>query len=307
MKNLFRLTKYLLFCLELEILGRLRFPLIVRWLRFRGRMQYRLQRHSRVMADRWLREALPDDTTPDDHQRLAKQLFVTAELKRYLNSLIMARDARDFESFLDIDGWSRLEEARKGGNGVVLLVSHLGFPRLLRWYLRTQEYPVYHLFTMRLPKSDSRSLKDRLSLWRRARFHVDDDELFGQEDLGVQYLKKAYDHLRKNGFVNIAGDGGAGEHRQPVEICGKKYAFPTGGITLGLLSRAVILPCFAGIDPTARFRIEVQEPLSCPQELSRSQQVSHLMQAYAERIEGFIRRHPTYMSPRGYRRKFALP
>ena len=200
-----------------------------------------------------------------------------------------------YSSLIEIDGWHHVDEALEAGKGVVLLTTKVGLPRLLRWYLRTLDYDVYYLLKMGLPKVASGSWRARFGRWHRDRYHLDDDEMLGQEELSVQYMKKAYDHLRQNGIVNIAGDGQSGDRRIPVTVGGRELMFATGGLSLGLLSGAAILPCFTMFDssPGFRFCIEIQSPLCGAEDEPRSQKTHSLAGDYASRIDQYLKRYPT--------------
>jgi lauroyl/myristoyl acyltransferase len=261
--------------------------------RLLGRLKYYLAFAARRRAIRWTEASLPKSTPRIECRRTAREHVVNSVLRDFVSDLMMIQDAKKYASLITIEGWHHVPRSLELGKGVVLLTTKVGIPRVLRWYLRTQDCRVCYLLRMGLAYVVNNSLRARFGRWHRRRYHLDDDELFGQEELSVQYMKKAYDHLRRNGLVNIAGDGQSGDRRVPVRICGREMTFAVGGLSLGLMSGAVILPCFTTLDSSLRFRIQFQAPLQYPEGELRSQQLESLASDYALRIEEYIQLHPT--------------
>ena len=281
------------FYATLELLRPLPLDWVFRVLRAQARVSYRLRPRKRRQAMEWLREMAPADQPDVETTRLARQLFAYATFKRYLNYLLFLHDAKEHRETIAVEGWHRVEEALGQKQGVILLSSHVGLSRVQRWFLRTKDHRVYYLLRIAFPSATNRSPAAIIARWHRNRYRLDADELFGNEELSVQYMKKAYDHLRRNGIVTIAGDGHHGSGpRHPVTICGRQHELADGGISLALMTGAAILPCFVSVDDAPRFRLEFQEPLTCPSG-DRGTQTQALAEAYAERIAGFVSRHPT--------------
>jgi len=285
------------FALELEVLRRLPLTWIVAWLRFRIRLRF-LRRDLRERSNGETYRLI--EGYPQTRRQNIKR-HTSKVLARYLGFLLMTRDAAKYHSFLDIEGWERVDAELEKGKGVVLLTSHVGFTRLLRWYLRSCDYPACHIYTMDIPKVAT-SFNERFQLRMRRRHNIDEEGLVGNEDSSVQFMKRAYECLRQNGVVNISGDGHVGERRIKVPMFDGMVSFPTGGISLALMSGAAILPCFSDVDDSPRFRILIQEPLSCPTGLSRSDQVQSLAESYAARIAEYVLRHPSNVAQRNYLR-----
>lgn len=283
---------WILFYLELNLLKGLPFPWVARWLRFSGRIRFRVQRRKRQEAVKKIRMVMQGDRKDSNDRQLAADLFVNYQIASRLSYLLMLHHVEDYHSILEVDGWERVEEALRQGKGAVLLASHVGIPRLVRWHLRSKDYRVYYLVLM----GERPDAKTALGRWFkrrvRARFHIDSEDLFGTEDLSVQYLKKAHAHLRANGLVYITGDGRYGDRYLPVTVCGREVVVRMGGVALGLISGAPILPCFTVIEPGPRFRIQIQEPLHCSPGLSPSEQLRGLAVSYAAHLESYVRRYP---------------
>ena len=226
--------------------------------------------------------------------------------RQHLDFLLMVQDVGSLSHLIDLEGWHHVDEALRRGHGAVLLFSHAGFPRLLRWYLRSRGYRAYHLVKMgfrtgRIAETRQTGINGWIDQWLRARFLVDTDDLLGHQDLSVRYMKKAVDHLRQNGLVTIAGDGWFGDSRTPVTVCGREFSFPLGGLSLGLMSHSPILPSFTTIDARPRFGIQIQSPLNCAAGVSKSTRLHGLAAEYAARLEDYIVHHPTQYLHHEYR------
>ncbi|MDG2125909.1 MAG: hypothetical protein P8J87_19575 [Verrucomicrobiales bacterium] len=202
----------------------------------------------------------------------------------------MSRKPEHLRNRLDLRGWERIDAALARGRGVVLLTAHLGTPKLLRWYLRCQAYPVIHVYRFGIP-ARAKSVEQRFKLLLRKRHNLDQEALVGGH--GVDYIKGALDHLRKNGIVNISGDGPRGSRRVAITVAGAEKTLPIGGFMLGSLAGAEILPVFSQISSHAALQIEVQEPLRAGEYTSREEHINQLAAAYAERLDAFLKDHPT--------------
>lgn len=295
MKPLLAVLDKLRFYATLEILRLLPLPWAMRCIQAQGRGMYYLCWRRRRLAIAWLRQTVPAGTPPAEISRMSGELFVYAAIRRYLSSLLLLHDANDYRHWLDVQGWHRVEEALARNQGVVLLSNHLGLPRLERWFLRTKPQHVYYLYRIGQADERDRSWTAIFYRWHQHRYRLDSDTLLGSDELSVRYMKKAHDHLRRNGIVNMAGDGSAGERRYPVTIGGRPHTLAAGGISLGLMTGAVILPCFTTVGGTPRFRIEIQEPLTVPPASlpDRNAQTKALVEAYAARVDAYILRNPT--------------
>ncbi len=287
--------KELLFRLELEVLRILNLFLVMRWLRILGRIMYLLQVNTRNASIARMRAYYPETSTKTI-QYLARKHHTNNIIHTRLDYLLMTRDAGRYESLIDLEGWEQLEKSLERRKGVVLLMSHVGFPRLLRWYLRTKDYQVYHLVRMHLKTLSGKSQRLRL----RARFRFDTDKLMGHEYFSLTYMMKSYKHLKRNGIICISGDGSAGNRIISLKVCGRIREIRLGGIALGLMSGAPILPCFTSFDSDPKFKIQIQEPLSCPQGLSRSEQLRSLSESYVFRLEQHILHNPTTIFDKNY-------
>ena len=283
----------LCFYITLELLRLFPFLWALRCLRMLGWLKYYVVVRARRRAILWMDVSLPASASETIRRRSAREQVINSLVKDFASDLMMIQDAAKYPSLIRVEGWQHVQQTLESGNGAILLTTHVGMPRLLRWYLRTLDYDVVYLLKMGLPKVKKTSLRAKFGRWHRNRYNLDDDALFGQEELSVQYLKKAYQHLQQNGLVNIAGDGSSGDKRVPVRICGQELSFAMGGLSLGLMTGSPIFPCFTMLDSSKPFRLVIQAPLQCTEGETRAQQLEALVSDYASRIEDYIQQNPT--------------
>jgi lauroyl/myristoyl acyltransferase len=124
------------FPLHLEILRRLPLAWVFAWLRLYSRLKFRLLGWRRRDAIRKMQATLPDGTSPDVIRSLALPEMTNYTFRQHLDYLLMSLDIEDLRDLLEVEGWERVDEAIARGHGAVILFGHVGFPRLLRWYLR---------------------------------------------------------------------------------------------------------------------------------------------------------------------------
>lgn len=279
------------FYLTLEALRPLSLPSILRALERIAAIQHAIHPGARRKAAAWLEATFPGDPRLSARDAMVAEMFRNAAYRRYLNYLLMQRDARQHAALLQVTGWEHVEAALAAGKGVVLFSSHVGFGRLLRWHLRTLPLQVYYLLRIyHNPNDGPRRAKFRE--WHNRRFDVSRDNFGGGEELSLIYLKRAVQHLRRNGAVNIAADGSHGEHRYPVTILGREHTFAAGGLAIALAAGSPVLPCFGRIESATRFHLSIEAPLTAP-DGERPSQFRAMAQEYAGRIERFSREHPT--------------
>lgn len=284
----------------LELFRLLPYPLVIRLLKLDARLRYRLKRSWRTRAIAWLSENAPCTVSAEHLRAQAQELITFIVFFSYLRFLLFLKHPQEQ---IEARGWERVESALKLKKGVILLSSHTGFAWAERPFFLSRRPDILYLHLLRVAGPDDQSLRARLLRWRRRRFGLDRGNLIGNEGFSLQYMKKAFNHLRNNGIVNLTGDGLAGTGRRyPVTICGRHRTLPAGGISLGRISGATILPVFTSMHTRGelpRFQIEIQEPLRDPVGLCPAEQTRTLVEAYAARVDGFVKRHPenVYLFP----------
>lgn len=276
-------------------------PLPLRWacrvLRFGASYWWQCRRRSRLERTELMRAFLPAGTPAASVERLAREHALNRISEVHLRYLVMRHDARDCGDLLEVEGWRHVEDALAGGRGAVLLSAHVGFYRLLRWHLRTRDVEALHLVRIGVPEAPRPTLRERAAARIRERYRLEGDRLAGG-GFDAAYLKQAYEHLLRGGLVEIAGDGTAGSSRVEAPLRGRPSVFRTGGLALGQMAGAPVLPCFTAIERGPRFRLEIQRPLERDAAAARQEQIAAMARDYARRLERYLELHPTNVGMR---------
>lgn len=276
-------------------------PLPLRWacraLRCGAFVWWQGRRRQRLERTELVRAFLPAGTPAAAVERLAREHALNRIAEIHLRYLVMRHDARDLGDLLEVEGWRHVEEALASGKGAVLLSSHVGFYRLLRWYLRTRDVETLHLMRIGVPEKPERTLRELAAARIRDRYRLAGDRLAGA-GFEAAYLKQAYEHLRRGGLVEIAGDGNAGSSHVLVRLRQRSWVFRTGGLALGQMAGAPVLPCFTTLERGPRFRLEIQRPLEHDAAPTRPLQIAAMARDYARRLEHYLDQHPSNVGMR---------
>lgn len=282
------------YLITLELLRLCSLRTTLRCLRGLAWLKHVTHRRERRQAKLWASEILPGSTTASDREAFIRRHVTHSVVHAHLTPLILGHDAAQHADMLEVEGWEHAEEALRQGRGCVLLASHLGMPRLLRWHLRTRDHRVLNLMTMGLPEYPADSWRGRVRAWHRRRYHLDDETTLGHGGVAIRYLKPAFHHLERNGIVCIGGDTSSTGDGSPtsVEVRGRRITVGMGGLSLGLMTGAPIIPFFTMLGRAPEFRVVLQNPLQPGPGPGRDARLAALLADYARRIELQIERSP---------------
>jgi hypothetical protein len=93
--------------------------------------------------------------------------------------------------------------------------------------------------------------------------------------------------------VQIAGDGNAGSSELKVRIRERPWTLRTGGLALGQMAGAPVLPCFTTLERGPRLGLEIQRPLEHDPATTRPRQIEAMARDYAARLERYLDQHPS--------------
>lgn len=282
------------YLITLELLRLCSLPTALRCLRGLGWLKHATHRHERRQAEDWAAEFLPGSTTTSERDAFIRRHVTHSVVYAHLTPLILSHDAARYADLLNVEGWEHVEEALRLGRGCVLLNTHLGMPRLLRWHLRTRGHPVLNLMTMGLPEYPADSWRGRLRAWHRRRYHMDDETTLGHGGVAIRYLKPAFHHLERNGIVCIGGDTSSTGDGSPtsIEIRGRRIQVGIGGLSLSLMTGAPIIPFFTILGHAPEFQVMLQSPLQPGAGPGRNARLAAMLADYGHRIEQQIERFP---------------
>lgn len=258
-----------------------------------GLLQYAVRWRKRQAAASRLRVLLGDFPSPQ-MQAFLRGIFLEAERFCLLSYLARRWGRETFHRWVTVEGEEQLRDALEAGRGVVVLVSHLGVPRLMRRFLELHGYDPIVLGQDPYQRSATRVEGLLRALAERLFQSEDEAERVSVREFGPRVMKRAFEALRANRVVFVAGDGQQGEGFVEAPFLGGMARFPVGGVALGDLARAPLLPCFVEPAPDGRFRVVVRPPLSLNPSLKGRDRVVEGVKHYARMLEKEIRAYPAF-------------
>jgi KDO2-lipid IV(A) lauroyltransferase len=223
------------------------------------------------------------------------QYLAEYELSRVLPALGRRFEPDDWP----VEGLEHLDAALEEGRGVILLISHFGFCRMIQPILGGRGYRVLRVGAklssrIKAEEEEARHVRDQ-SAFRRFLY----DRLYvapnsaGQKDLIADInIRPIVEVLRRNGIVLLAGDAQHAVQFACLPLLGRSYPFPMGYARMALETGARVLPTF-GVDTPegGGVKIVIEKPLELTGQPS-SAAVLQAVQSFAGIFEAHVRRHP---------------
>lgn len=190
---------------------------------------------------------------------------------------------------IERDGEARLAEAKAGGRGAILLMSHFG-----RWEISAR---------LLAKRQEGMTLVMGGQPGGGARAGVDDD----LRDAGVDVVTvpegqgqafdifKAVEVLRRGGIVSLAADRAYGDARMlRLPFLGRTAAVAVAPFALALVSGAPLLTVFAVKIGPRHYRFISDPPvtLAAASRADRNQVIEQAASAYLRRLHDMVKAHP---------------
>ena len=280
-----------------EVVGRLPSPVRLLATRSLGAISSTLSRRKRRAIVLQLQQAFPD------MDGRAHALIARASMTEFWRESQFAVPSVASEAARkagSIRGLEHLERAHAGGRGVILAESS-GFGRraLARAALHHAGYVAHqihgpnHLGVFHTPNAETTWLRNRIRrfLERRERHFVHEILTIPREP-STTFGRAALARLKANAILLTQGDGRQGENLLNLPFLGGPCLFAPGTAKIAVLSGAPILPIFGIDSDPGPSRVEIEAPLVCPENGSRSQRVQEILRDYAARLEARVRTSP---------------
>lgn len=194
-----------------------------------------------------------------------------------------------------LDGERRLADARAGGRGAIAWVAPFAFASLAAKRAIAQAgHPISHVSRPGHGYSTSRfgvAVLNPLRVaaenrWLAERMVISDGH-------AGNVMMRAQRALRDNRVVSITAGGWEGQRIATVRLFGQPMDIAVGAPGLARLTGAPLLPVFAVRDESGdTIRVVVDEPIPVAADGQRDIVLQAAAQAYASRVEPWIRRHP---------------
>ena len=98
--------------------------------------------------------------------------------------------------------------------------------------------------------------------------------------------------LKENGIVSVTAGAWEGQRLAAVRLLGGSLELAVGAPGLARLSGAVLLPVFTVRVPSGDIRVVIEAPIPVAGEGEKDEVLTAAAQAFADRLEGWVRRFP---------------
>ncbi len=193
-----------------------------------------------------------------------------------------------------LEGLPYLEAALAQGKGAILLTTHLGYGRLIKYFLRVKGYPVLTVGP-KDPKDKSHKMTKFAYFIYYRLLKVPEFSREKENDLPLALnVRPLVQALKKNEILLLTVDGKRSSRLMEVKLLGRRTAFATGSVRLAHETGATVLPVFV-VDSNDGW-IGMKSIIEPPLELERSgdaeQDVCRPLERYAQLYEDYIHRYP---------------
>lgn len=198
------------------------------------------------------------------------------------------------------DGKENLDNALTDGKGIIIMLTHFGFRKLILPALSYEGYKVHQLAA----KPTSWKLKDGYS---SAHDKIMAIELECENTLPVNFiyldksLRPVFKALNNNEILVIAVDSPLGSKRTGVNFFKRTAFFSTTPMSLSLKTGAAVLPAFVIRDKDDKHRIVFEKPLMIRNYQKTETGIEQSMIEYMEIFSRYVTKYPCHYADWLYR------
>jgi len=276
-------------------------PALLRLARWKGRFRfYRSEEPFRVRKN--LLAYYGDSTTEQEIQVMVRRYFEFVEEYELTFRLPKLKRFSRIQQW-PLEGRHHLDAALARGKGAIVLITHFGYTRLIKYFLKMNGYKIAVVGSQssKRQKAEKKAKKRRQHytafrqfLYKRLRVSADvADERDLVADLNIRPLVQV---LKNNGILVIDGDAQHAVSFANLPFLGQVYPFPTGFMKIALGNGAPILPTFAveaavglGMKVVIEPALELEKNGTAE---SAESTVSNNIQRFARIFESYVRRYP---------------
>ena len=202
--------------------------------------------------------------------------------------LIFPRISKEeMEQYHQFNGLEHLDNARKNGNGAILLHAHFGPAHLTLQALGLKGYP---MIQVGLPVDEGLSFIGKNVAFRLRRIY--ENRIAAEIIPATSFLRPVIKGLQENKVIMTTGDGAGGGRFVgefiPLDFLGRKLEFATGPVNLARRSGAPLLPTFTLQDKVDHYQTVIHEPLKN----NDSRSPSDIMQDWVKLLENYMIQYP---------------
>ena len=254
-----------------------------------GWMHYQLSSRFRALLMKNLQLGLngqvPEDSPWDDWVKKYMQLHYVGQLSIFLFPSMTKKNVAQFHTFKGIE---HLEQARKEGNGVILLHAHFGPAHLPLHHLGLIGYPILQIG---LPTNEGLSWVGQYVAFRLRLYY--ESKIAATIVPVTAFLRPVLEGLKKDKKVVMTTGDGAGNGNyigefSPVPFLSQQILVATGPVDLARRTDAVILPLFTEQLSIGHYQSTIYPPIN-QDNLSSDQEI---MQKWATIFEEYVKKQP---------------
>ncbi|MCG8604309.1 lysophospholipid acyltransferase family protein [bacterium] len=251
----------------------------------------------RFAVMRNLNSVFGQEKTEEELQRIARRYF------EYLDKFAFSQlwpNIRNFTGWerCAISGLEHLDLALSRGRGAILLTTHLGYGRLVKYILAKRGFTVRVVGPTAVKKNSSKRSRFGQFIYREL-LKVPEFSRERENDLPLGLNVRPLVHaLEKNEIILLTADGLRSTRLVKVKLLGRDTALAAGVVSLAKATRSMLLPSFV-VDSekgAAGFRAIIERPLEIPENERLSEAGDICLRQYAQIYEGYIYRYPHLFS-----------
>ena len=273
-------------------------PALLKLARWKGRLKfYRSQERFRVRKN--LLAYLGDSTTEQKLQVMVRRYFEFVEEYELTFRLPKLKRFSRIQHW-PLEGQQHLDAALALGKGAIVLITHFGYTRLIKYFLKMNGYKisVVGAQSSKRLKAEKKAKKQlqhytvfRKFLHERLRVSADvADQRDLVADLNIRPLVAV---LKNNGILVIDGDAQHAVSFANLPFLGQVYPFPTGFMKIAMSTGAPILPTFAVEAPVRLgMKVVIEPALELEKNGSADLTLNNNIQRFANIFESYVRRYP---------------
>ena len=245
-----------------------------------GTLVYFFSKRGRL-AYKNLRAAFASEKTPAEMKGIARRSIQNLAMSAVELLRFPDMDKTYIEKNIRILGTEKINAKLKEGKGAIFLTAHFGCWEMLNLASNLVGYPMVALVrSQKHPRSDEFLNSLRTSKGNQVI----------RKGMPVREILKA---LRAGKIVGMLSDQDGGKNGSFVQFLGRMSSSPSGVATFALRTHAPIFPVFIFREDLTRHRVEVEGPLSRPEEaLGTAAAERDILQQFARILESKIRKAP---------------
>ncbi len=247
---------------------------------FLARLQYSFSRKDRLIVYGNLRAIFPDKDE-EEISRLAKEVFVN--FAKYLVDFFRFEkiDSKFLAENVKVTGRENLDEALKGGKGVIALSAHIGNYELGGAVISLIGYK----FNAVALDHDNKLIND---------FFIGQRTRTGVQVISLRSaLRSCFEALSKGEVLALLGDRDFSNHGIVTDFFGKRTMIPKGPAAFSVKIGAPIVPGFLLRMPDDTFELRFDKPISYRATGNREADEKKILRLCVKVIEDYIRRYPS--------------